>query len=240
MHFLPLISLTVLLGAGPDELAEIRKRPELAPLPLLHGLAEFGGGGDRAWLLVTDLEKYQHELRFPLQPGQAGKLNDIINETVKALKGKELETRVERDLYEQTILTLLPKALTPAQVKRFQELHRQCEGPMVLRHDIYARQLRLSDKQLKTIRDLVESNVDDALAMNRAYFVSRRKEEAERWEKSLHSLIWKLDAKIIDELIPAQRKLWIELLGEPYEWRARFDTVGLSPDGKKVAIDGDS
>lgn len=222
----------------PVDLASLMKKPELLHLPAEHGIAEFGGGGDRAWILAEYLAKYQDYLNFPLQQGEADRLQQVLKEVSDATERKgDFETFEKRGLKERTLLAQLPKALTALQVKRFQGLHCQYEGLMVLRHHHYAKMLALGDHQKVAIAALVNFNHDRALALQRAIFVSRGK-EAVPLHTDLIALSWKLDSQIVDVLSPRQRQQWIDLLGAPLKWPDGVPRVCLAPDGTKISVVG--
>jgi hypothetical protein len=228
----------LLVAAAADAAAFNRTSPELAKVADTHGIMSFLHCRSQALGLVDQLTKNTFGTGMPLTTGDSAKLAGIAKEAAEIVDAKKLPQVANIDSLEQTFLELLPKVVTPAQVRRFRELHCQTAGVMALRHDTYARELGLSAEQQKAVGKLVDEAYDESLNLHRAIFVLRSEAEMPQFGRPPVALAWKLDSDILRLLTERQRRAWIDLLGKPIDAPELISSVSLSPDGSKIAFAG--
>jgi hypothetical protein len=230
--------LNLLLFAAAAEPAGFeRSSPELAKVADFHGVVEVLCRS-QAFRLADKLAHNESDKEFSLTKNEMGRLAVIVKEAADATRAKTLNPSESDDFQEQTLLTLLPKAFTPVQVRRFREAYCQGVGLMALRLDTFARELGLTVEQQAAITKLVDQAHDRALNLHRGIFVLRSEAETPRFGRPLVALSWKLDSDILQLLSAKQRRAWIDLLGTPIDRPETVLQAAVSPDGSKIAFAG--
>ncbi len=190
--------------------------PELTAIPEYHGIALWWANSLSDVLINDQHGEATKRLRQELKvsPDQAARL-------AASWKKREAPRDESFAAQETAVLAFLQEGLTKEQFSRFEELHCQIEGLMILRHERYASRVGLSDSQRTAVQKLGQEYTGKASGYVRALFVGRSDDGGARIVKRLNILARNLDNRILELLSDKQRETWVRMAGEKYDWNEK-------------------
>jgi Spy/CpxP family protein refolding chaperone len=179
--------------------------------------AQRGGGWTRFFLrpsvAFAQLEEVQQELKLTdKQKEQVVELNEQLNDDLRTLfqdsggdraKMREGITKLYLEATEK-----FDKELEEPQRKRSHEIYVQLNGPLVLRDDLIAESLKLSNNQKEDIRQAFDDSRNEFMS------AGLRDLGEEAAAKKIDELIKTRDAKLLAILIDEQRAEFDKMKGE--------------------------
>jgi Spy/CpxP family protein refolding chaperone len=200
-------------------------------------LAPGGRGSGPSQLVLR--EDVQKELKLtPEQKkkveGVHQKIRDELQEEVRkmaALDGRERD-RKKMELAKRITkksTTSMEEILTPAQMKRLKEIALQHAGVQGLKNADVEDKLKLTDEQKEQIQKTMQAAIADL-----RYLFEHTEGAYEESQKKAVEVRNQCYAKAMTILTPEQKKLWNELLGAPFEVKAK-EVAQINPFPKGAA-----
>jgi RNA polymerase sigma factor (sigma-70 family) len=163
-------------------------------------------------------ENVQEEL--DLTDDQIGRLAKLA--TAVAIKNENQPHRVYLQMIGADFARALPDVLTGAQVKRLRQIQLQDQGMEAFADPEVERALHLDDDQKKAIATLIQDARKD-LAQSMEEFAQQKRRDGRRptvEEKRAWMRTWEgsfsAKSEILEVLTAKQRRIWNELIGEPF------------------------
>jgi hypothetical protein len=193
-----------------------------------RGGGQFGGGGGLQLLRIAEVQK---ELK--MTPEQVGKIDAKQQEVRQAMQelrqggGNQQqlseEDRAKRTAKMQEIQTKAVKdILDEKQVKRFNELQLQQQGPLALARKDIADELKLTDEQKqKIVKIQTDMNEERRAAMQGVNFQEMSEEERAKMMTKMQDMQKAAGDKVVAVLTDEQKKKWKEMTGEPFKFPAQ-------------------
>ena len=122
-------------------------------------------------------------------------------------------------------LTPLSQILSPAQQQRLLQLRRQYEGIVTLFRPEVTQQLKLTDAQLEKIRRLYQQSARQQKA-------AASKDNAANQIQQIQTDQLRQTMQVLDE---PQRKQWLQMLGEPFDFSKRQPVFFPAPELRQVS-----
>jgi Spy/CpxP family protein refolding chaperone len=142
------------------------------------------------------------------------------DDIVKARKDKDIKAflRLRQEALE-FFSKEMSKVLKDAQLKRLDQIEMQLHGIQALLRPDVQTEMKLTDKQRKELRDILDNvRKDVQSAMESTKGAPDKKEEVGRRITQLHKLATE---KAFGLLSDDQKKAWTDLVGEPFELKAK-------------------
>ncbi len=189
------------------------------PGPFRGAPMMFGGGGPMMMLGLLNNPQVRQELE--LTEKQSTKLQQLVNQLREKFRGLGLQLRdLSPEEQAKRLETIkaevekeLEKVLNEQQLKRFKQISLQVQGYGALAQTDVAKEVGLTEGQLKQVREILRESAEKRNAILRQGATGKPQA---RFQEMLKIRQW-VNEQIEKLLTEQQKNKWKELIGEPFK-----------------------
>jgi restriction endonuclease S subunit len=186
-----------------------------------------GGGGGRGMPTMPPLQLLTQDSiikELKLADDQVKKLKEEGGKQMAARAGLRDKEGEERNQMMQELSKqadkIMNEVLKPDQLKRFKQIQLQQQGAQAFDNPEVAKELKITDDQLKQIKELRENARKEMMALGRP---DPSNPEANKKRQEITKAV---NEKVMAMMSADQKAKWKEMTGEPFTGEIRFTRPG--------------